>query len=192
MDDIPEEYIGPKMAALRDDRMRRFAWFIGTGSLNASRAARDAGYSPHAAGSRVQAHKLQLRPDVQAAIREVAERAFEGLMPAAIQATKAILENERHPAHDRVALAVLDRTGFGAKSEHKVTVEHRDMTGPMMLARINELAAKFGIAPRVQEPLLLEATEVARETRSISESDPAGGAASAGGQDAGRPGLAAD
>ena len=78
---------------------------------------------------------------------------------------------------------MLDRTGFGAKSEHKVTVEHRDLTGPAMLARINELAEKFGIGagklPQLIEQVVTE--DVSRETGTVGESDTAGGAALKGG-----------
>jgi hypothetical protein len=92
---------------------------------------------------------------------------------------------------------MLDRTGFGAKSEHKVTVEHRDLTGPAMLARINELAEKFGIGagklPLIEQVVQEEVpreTDVRKagrmeiedgQTGTVGESDPAGGAASAGG-----------
>jgi hypothetical protein len=103
-------------------------------------------------------------------------------MPLAIASAQAILRDDKHPAHARMIETMLDRTGFGAKSEHKVTVEHRDLTGPAMLARINELAEKFGIGAG-KLPLIEQVVqeEVPRETGTVGESDPAGGAASAGG-----------
>jgi hypothetical protein len=172
--------MGPAMLALSTDKMRRFAVLMGCGELNASTAASRAGYSDN--GVAVVAHRLKHRPDVQAAIREVAERVFENCMPLAIASAQAILRDDKHPAHARMIETMLDRTGFGAKSEHKVTVEHRDLTGPAMLARINELAEKFGIGAG-KLPLIEQVVqeEVPRETGTVGESDPAGGAASAGG-----------
>jgi hypothetical protein len=189
---VPEEYIGPCMAALSTDKMRKFAFLLGCGEISAAEAARVAGYSELSNGHHVAGSRMRLRPDIQAAVREVAERVFESCMPLAIASAQAILKNPGHPSHARMIETMLDRTGFGSKSEHKVTVEHRDLTGPAMLARINELAEKFGIGPaKLLLPDLqkanelneieLKAKEVPRETGEIGESDPAGGAALKGG-----------
>lgn len=146
MNEIPEEFIGPAMRALRDDRQRRFAWIMACGETNAASAARDAGYSDASSAAKVRAHYLMRDPDMLDAIEEASRKVLRGLAPLAIGAARKILEEPKHPQHARMIETVLDRTGFFAKTEHKVTVEHRvDVKELEDLAR--RLAAENGIAP---------------------------------------------
>jgi hypothetical protein len=147
MSEIPAEAMGPKMEALGDDRRRRFAWLMACGAKNATVAAREAGYSDKADGAKVRAHGLMHNPEVRAAIEEASRCVLLDLAPMAIQAAKAILQDPKHSSHARIIETVLDRTGFFAKSEHTVKVEHSLDTKELEdLAR--RLAAENGIDPK--------------------------------------------
>jgi phage terminase small subunit len=147
MDDLPAEALGPRMVALPDGRRRRFAWLVACGA-NPTQAAREAGYADpggHSASIRVQAHNLMHDQKVLDAILEAGRKVLQGLSPLAITAARAVLQDKKHPAHARMIETVLDRTGFGGKTEHTVSVEHTDRTGVAMVERIRQLAAIMGI-----------------------------------------------
>lgn len=146
MDVIPADVLGPKMLALRSDQQRRFCWVMANGEKSPARAARDAGYSDKSEAAKVSAHRLMQDPAILDAIEEAGRKVLRGLAPIAIRSARAILENRNHPQHTRMIETVLDRTGFSAKTEHKVTVEHKvDTTELVELAR--RLAIENGIAP---------------------------------------------
>lgn len=147
-DEFSVDY-GAKFKSLTE-RQRRFAWWMGTaGALNATDAARKAGYSDPGgdnAAVRVRAHELMHNPKVRAAVEEVARVELKSLAPLAIAAAKGILEDPEHPSHGRMVEAVLDRTGFIAETRHSVHVEHRVDTRELeALAR--RLAAESGVSP---------------------------------------------
>jgi hypothetical protein len=142
--DLPE--LGPKMMALRTDLQRRFAWLLACG-LEPTEAARGAGYHDPGGDSsniRVRTFEQQHHPKVQEAVEECTRLVLRGLGPVAVRAAKAILQNPKHPFHGRMIETVLDRTGFVARTEHKVTVEHTVDTSELeALAR--RLAQESGI-----------------------------------------------
>jgi hypothetical protein len=145
MSDIPSEAIGPKMLALRDDRMRRFAWIMACGEGSAAEAARKAGYSDTGDGAKVRGHYLMHSQKVLDAIQEATGCVLRGLAPLAVRQAKAVLENNNHPAHARMIETVLDRTGHFARSEHTMRVEHSvDVRELEDLAR--RLAAETGVS----------------------------------------------
>lgn len=155
--------MGPKMAALWDDRVRTFALLMACGETNAAQAAREAGYSDEAEACKVRAHHLMRNPGVLAAIEEATRTCLQWLAPRAIGAAKRILDDPKHRAHARMIEVVLDRTGFFAKTEHKVLVEHTvDLKELEALAR--RLALENGIDPArfigVGQVIEGEATEV--------------------------------
>lgn len=149
MDDLPAEAMGPKMAALGEIRRRRFAWLVACGTVP-TQAARDAGYGDpgkHSAAVRVRAHALMHDQKVLDAILEAGRKVLQGMAPVAFAAAKAILDDKTHPAHARMIETVMDRTGFAAKTEHKMVVEHTVDTAELeTLAR--RLAAENGIDVR--------------------------------------------
>ena len=147
MDKFTHEMMGPKLLALGTDLQRRFAFYMGCGETNATQACRDAGYKNSDGGIRVQAHQLMHNPDVLEAIAEVGSKQLRSLPPLAIKSLRTILEDPKTSTSTRLntALAVLDRTGFSARTEHKVTVEHTVDTREIEeLAK--RLAAESGIA----------------------------------------------
>jgi phage terminase small subunit len=165
------ELVGPKMAALWDDRVRTFALIMAAGEENGAKAAREAGYSDAGEACKVRASELMHNPAVLAAIEEASRSSLQWLAPRAIGAAKAILGDPKHKAHARMIEVVLDRTGFFAKTEHKVTVEHTvDLKDLEALAR--RLAQENGIAPErfigLGPVIEGEATEVADGSSSSS------------------------
>jgi hypothetical protein len=138
--------LGPKMLALKDDRQRKFVWWMANGAPSATAAARAAGYSDVKEGAKVRGCMLMQTPAILEALHETSGKVMRSLAPFALTRAKKILENDRHPYHGRMIETVLDRAGFSAKTEHTVKVEHRiDTTELEALAR--RLALENGIAP---------------------------------------------
>lgn len=146
--EIPDDVCGPAMMAL-DTRRRTFAYLMGMGERSATKAAREAGYAPGSAGT--SAHALMHHELVVAAIREVSSKALMGLAPLAVGAATAILHDSKHPAHARMIETILDRTGFSAKTEHTVTVEHR-ASREQLVEWAKQYAIERGLAPEALLP----------------------------------------
>lgn len=126
--------LGPKMQAC-SELERRFVWALltQTGKPNATEAAREAGYKDSDNGGiRVRAHVLMHRERVLEALEEVGRKAFRGLLLPSILATRALIENEKHPDHARTVQSTLSRLGFGERSgldvnvSGEVTLNHTD------------------------------------------------------------------
>lgn len=150
MDLPPTDQMGPKMRALWDDRVRKFAWIMAGGERDATSAARKAGYADkggRSSGVRVQAHSLMHNQRVIDAIQEASRIELYGLAPVAVRAAKAILADPEHPGHARMIETVLDRTGHFAETKHTMTVEHKADTKELEdLAR--RLGLESGVDPR--------------------------------------------
>ena len=117
-------------------------------------------------GIKVWAHRLVHDSNVLEAIEEAARNLLRGLGPLAIRRAKAILEDPRHPSHARIIETVLDRTGYLAKSEHTMRVEHAvDVRELEALAR--RLAAETGVP---EEKLLGNAKVI--EGEAVEEASP--------------------
>lgn len=149
--------LGPAMKALTD-KQRRFvvAWFS-MGSRE--KAAYAAGYAgePESNLLGVSAYQVWHHPKVQAAIKEFAEASMlYGMIPGAMAAIENVLADPTHKDYVKTAQLVLDRTGFHATMEHRVTHTHTDDRAGMV-KRLQELAAKVGQDPRA---LLQKMTDV--------------------------------
>lgn len=140
--DFSQFELGAKMQAC-SERERKFVWFYcmgdENGRLNASEAARRAGYSDPANGDgngssaiRVRGHELMHRERVLAAIDEVGRKAFRGLLIPAVMATKALIDNDKHPDHAGVVkstlsrLGLVERSGVDVNHTGEITVNHTD------------------------------------------------------------------
>lgn len=141
---IPPEVMGPAMRALPNDRQRLFAYLIAC-KEKPSDAARIAGFAAEGneANHRHQGWRLRHYPAVQAAVKEVSYHVLGGLVPAALWELGQMLKSRDVRVRCRAVEIVLDRTGFAAKTEHKVTVEHTD-DGRMLLFA-ERLAEELGI-----------------------------------------------
>ena len=137
---------GPAMAAL-DGRQRAFVVeVISQGKKrNLAQAARSAGYSEHPGTSRLMGHELLHRPYIIAALHEESRRRFTLAGWLGVLNLIGIAENEEHPEYYKASVQLADRFGYGAITEHKVTVDHTDLTGQAILERIRALAAKHGL-----------------------------------------------
>ncbi len=152
-----------------NERQRAFVWHLfDLGVKNkATEAARRAGYSQKSYnGLKVTAHGLMHNPLVQAAIHEVSIKHLGALKPIAIAGFEKILRDPDHPKHYEAINSLLDRGGLGAKTEHKVTVEHKD-DDSTVLKKIQQYCDFLGLDQEARKKLLgsqiidVEATEVA-------------------------------
>lgn len=133
---LAEITLGPKMQ-LCSEMERSFVWHyllgLADGERNATEAARKAGYSDpggDSAAIRVRGYELMHRDRVKAALREVAETEFEGLLLPTVQAARNLIENPKHRDHAGTVKTILSGLGLGEtvrlKVEGEVTVNHTD------------------------------------------------------------------
>lgn len=136
--------MGPKMQACGAQE-RLFVWFVAVEGLDATNAARKAGYSDNGGGGiRVRGHLLMHRERVIDALEEVGRKSFRSLLPAAIAANRKLLENDKHPDHHKAVQSTLSRLGFTERTSvdvnvgGEVTVSHTD-------AAVNDLRTLLGL-----------------------------------------------
>jgi hypothetical protein len=150
---------GPAMAALPSPRMRQFVLYLADGMKQID-AYRAAGYAPSSQGS-AEANASLLAHDerVQAACSEEHRRRFNALLPLARIVVEETLQSSRQTTTDEngrtippnrklgahIALALMDRNGFGPQSQHTVTVEH--VSDEAKIARIVALAKSLDLDP---------------------------------------------
>jgi hypothetical protein len=139
----PEE-LGPKMLAL-SERQQRFVWAM-LYSPNPTAAARLAGYSDASGGCRVKGCQLMQSAAVLDALHEVGWRRLHGAALKSIAALEAVVDDPAHPKHLIAVQMVLDRSGFAAQTEHKVTVEHT-LGGEKMKLMAERLAKELQVDP---------------------------------------------
>ena len=136
---------GPAMAALNEMQRRFVLAFIETPSISQAGAARAAGYSDVADGAKVRGHYLAHNPRVQAAIREEAGKRLNSLSLRASNFLMEVLDDETAPIKERtkVALAVLDRTGFAAAQNINVNKTVTDLTPKAIEGRIRRAVERL-------------------------------------------------
>jgi hypothetical protein len=115
--DLPEQF-----RDLKDDRRRAFAWHYVFNGANGAAAARAAGFSDAAEGCKVRAHGLLQRDDVQEAVKALCSRYLFSLAPKAIMRLEELLDNPKHPKHDKAIEMALSRSGHGDRSTVDVNV----------------------------------------------------------------------
>jgi hypothetical protein len=150
----PRDEWGPHLEALRDDRQRLFVVHMAAG-FTAANAARSAGYSDTSEAAKVRAHHLLQNGDVLAALHEVGWRVLRGVSVKAIHALNAVVDNPDDPKHLIAIGMVLDRTGYAAQTEHKVTVRHE-----MDELQLKAIAARFSMETGVPMQKLLGFNDV--------------------------------
>ena len=115
--DLPEQF-----RDLKDERRRAFAWHYVFNGANGAAAAKAAGYSDASEGAKVRAHSLLQRDDVQEAIKALCSRYLFSLAPKAILRLDQLLDDPKHPKHDKAIEMALSRSGHGDKSTVDVNV----------------------------------------------------------------------
>jgi hypothetical protein len=167
----PRDEWGPHLEALRDDRQRLFVVHMAAG-FTAANAARSAGYSDTSEAAKVRAHHLLQNGDVLAALHEVGWRVLRGVSVKAIHALNAVVDNPDDPKHLIAIGMVLDRTGYAAQTEHKVTVRHE-----MDELQLKAIAARFSMETGVSMQKLLGFNDVIDgEFEPVTEAPDAAGA----------------
>jgi hypothetical protein len=162
---------GPKMAALANDRQRRFVCFLFEAPKQNGRliwAARMAGYGTETSNNKtlsVIASRLNLDDRIQVAVQEEALKRRTILAPGALAALERLIDQPKHKDHARGIAMVLDRTD-PVQTTHTVRVE--DTRAPSIeatekvLKRIDDLARRAGLVPR-QLPVIDGEFQVVRD-----------------------------
>lgn len=139
--------LGPAMSAL-SPRMQQFVLALIQTGCSQAKAAELAGYQGGPKTWKAMGWRLAHDSRVQAAIHEEAAKLIRSSSVMAIGVIQDIAKDPTVDAKDRLkaALAILDRSGLHAHSEHKVTVEHHPNQEEMLL-RIKEMAGRLGLDP---------------------------------------------
>jgi hypothetical protein len=121
-----------KLRDIKDERRRAFVWHYVFNGARGAAAARAAGYSDVGDACKVRAHGQLQREDVQEAIQALCSRYLFSLAPRAILRLEELLDNPKHPKHDKAIEMALSRSGHGERStvdvnvSGTVTVNHTD------------------------------------------------------------------
>jgi len=162
--DLPEA-----MQDIKDERRRRFAWeYVFNGAQGAA-AARVAGYSDEGDGCKVRAHHLLQRDDVMAGIAALTTRYLFSLAPKAVLRLEQLLDDPKHPKHDKAIDMALSRSGHGERSQvdvnvsGSVTLNHTD-------SAVEDLRQLVAIgAPRAKLIEAFGASGLARYERMLAD-----------------------
>lgn len=144
-----EEHMGPAMKRL-NERQRRFVCALGVYGGNGTRAYMFAGFEAKAEGSAaVGAHRLLAKDYIKDAIREEAERRMDWstLLVVSGLIELAMPENTDKSSRMKALLALADRNGFHAKSEHLIIHEDRRTTKEIINS-IAQIAVRNGLDPK--------------------------------------------
>ena len=137
---------GPKMSALAPLQRRLVEVYLEHPTWSATAMALEAGYAQSSAAVR---GSINLRdPRVIEAINEEGSRRLRAGGPLAVMGLMKMVVNEAHKDHFRACVAVADRTGFHALSEHKVTVDDkRPQTKRELIDAVKNIAAELKLSP---------------------------------------------
>lgn len=147
MIELPDEdHMGPAMRRL-NERQRRFVCALSVFGGDQSRAYAWAGYDNKSDGARrVNASRLANNDDIKEAIKEEAWRRLDyaSLLAVSTLVELSSANNKDEGVRLKAALALADRTGFHAKTEHLVVHEDRRTTKEL-IDFIQSMSAKLGV-----------------------------------------------
>ncbi len=124
LDVVDRGKLGPCMTRL-NERQRKFVWaMLETGQVNHSSCARAAGYEGDQDTIKGTAYRLAHDEDIQAAIQETARKAMGAAQLVATSHLILIAENPAHKDQLSAIKELLNRSGLGAVTEHKISVTH--------------------------------------------------------------------
>jgi hypothetical protein len=142
----PDFQWGPRMAALTPQQRRYVMAMASDPFGNPTQWARLAGYSDVKEAAKVRGHELSHNPEVEKAVQEFSKTALGTLGPMlATAGLLRIARSKSHPDHLKALLAIANRAGLHETTEHRVQVQHTDLTGQAIINRIAALAAKHGL-----------------------------------------------
>lgn len=137
--------LGPKMLALTE-RQRRFVLeLVADPLMSRAEAARLAGYSDIAEGAKVRAHGLMHDQRIIDALHEQAGKRLWAISMKAAHRVDQMLDSDDDKVVLKAAVAVLDRTGFGAQQNININQTVRDESSKAILGRIEALADRLGV-----------------------------------------------
>ena len=120
----PVDELGPAMLKLTEQQRRFVVGWLGARGKNAARVARAAGFSSSSRADAVSAHRLLHNPKIIAALKEEAERQFDGIGALAIVALRDQIGSSDPKVRQAAIDSALDRTGYGRKSMQDIRVEN--------------------------------------------------------------------
>lgn len=139
--------LGPAMLAL-NERQQRFVVALAETGGNQTRAALLAGYKP-GNGLSGTASCLAADPRVQAALHEVTLGRLHSGKMLAVSRLVELCDSRDEAISIKAALAIMDRTGLHATSEHHVKTEDKSKTDEAMISRIMQLSKKLNLDPKL-------------------------------------------
>jgi hypothetical protein len=158
---MDEDDVGPAMAEL-DERQRAFVRHALADPLAPAHSwARAAGYSDAGEGCKVRASILLRRQKIIDALSEETGKRVRLGGWMGIEGLIQIVLQKDHPKRFEACVALADRGGFAAKTEHKVTVEHVNDS------RLVELAARFAAEFQLDRRRLLGGNVIEGEAKEI-------------------------
>lgn len=164
IDELEADY-GPAWRSL-SPMQKRFVLAMASDPLgNRTQWAKAAGYSDIAGGARVRAFEVAHNPRVMAAVQEVARGTAGTIGPMlGLAVAMTIARDSGHPKQLQAAVALMDRGGLPAQTQHTVQVHHTDNTGDALVDRIGKAAAALGLKVedllRIDAPKLIEGAVV--------------------------------
>lgn len=137
--------MGPKMLALTEKQKRFVLELVADPLMSRSEAARLAGYSDSSEAAKVTAHRLMHDQRIIDAMHEQAGKRLWAISMKAAYRVDQMLDSEDDKVVLKAAVAVLDRTGFGAQQNININQTVRDESGKAILNRIEALADRLGV-----------------------------------------------
>lgn len=143
---MSSEYeLGPKMSALTD-RQRAFVLeLVMDPLLSRAEAARRAGYSDTSEAAKVTGHRLAHDQRIIDAMHEQAGKRLWSISLKAAHRVDQMIDSEDDKIALKAAVAVLDRTGFGAQQNININQHVTDNSGKAIMDRIRALAERLGV-----------------------------------------------
>lgn len=137
--------LGPKMLALSERQQRFVLELVADPLMSRAEAARLAGYSDASEGAKVTAHRLMHDQRIIDALHEQAGKRLWAISMKAAHRVDQMLDSKDDKVVLKAAVAVLDRTGFGAQQNINIHQTVRDESSKGILQRIEALADRLGV-----------------------------------------------
>jgi hypothetical protein len=156
-----------------NERQRKFVWALlkwGSGKGNRTKCAREAGYQGNDDVLGITAVRLFHDPRIQQALHEVAAARLGSFQLFAIENLTVLAETaDKEEVRLKATGMILDRTGFNAVQEHKVTHHNETEDREQRLAEMTALCARN---PKLLDTIAVPALRALIEQRIAQQSAP--------------------